>query len=270
MYRDWTGYNWRLAGWGAGTEGVRLSPGPKGLLGAPRELIFTEGARQEGATYTGNTVGKRTVDFEVDVHADSVHQFRRINERWLRAHRADKPGHLLSWSPGGPWLALRVRRGDVPMPKWNKDPTLLRSQQYAMQWVAERPFFEAPVEDALWTDKGGASTGKLILPNRGDVEAWPRFVITGPGTPLIQDGPGGPMMPLPKLERGEIWRIDTYNRKPTIVSNLRTNPWAYMRGRRFRNPIPAGETASLAVSMTGGDRTNSILAVLTPRYDWFR
>lgn len=270
VYRDPSGFNWHLSGWGAGREGVILSPGVSGLLGAPGELLFTEGARQEGATYTGASTGKRVIDFEVDVHADDPHTFRRINERWLRAHRREVPGHLLAWAPGFPWLTLPVRRSEVPTPKFHKDPSLISAQQYAMQWVAEKPYLTSPDETAMWTDKGGASSGALRLRNPGDIKGWPRFIITGPCKPSIQDGPGGPMIPLPKIERGEVWRIDTYERKPTIVSNLRTNPWAYMQGRRFRNSIPPGATVDLKVQTTGGDRTNSVLAVLTPRYDFVR
>ncbi|SLG40458.1 Bacteriophage protein [Mycobacteroides abscessus subsp. abscessus] len=269
VYRDPTGFNWHLAGPMAGREGVTLMPGPKGLWGAPKDLIFTEGARQEGATYTGESVHRRVVDFEVDVHADTPHQFRRLNEQWLRAHQTREFGHLLTWAPMGNWMALRVRKGEVPVPKWPKDSSLICSQQYMMQWIAEKAYFEGPDETSLWQDKGGASTGKLCLRNPGHLPGWPRYIITGPGQPFIQDGPGGPMIDLPKLDPGEIWRVDTYERKPTIVSSKRTNPWAYMRGRRFRRSIPPGRSVELNVSMRGGDRTNQILAVLTPRYDWF-
>lgn len=249
-------------------------PGPDGLLGAPFALLSNKGARQIGTTFTGTSIDELTLTFEVDVHADTVHEFRQVNERWLRAFRSDKVGHLITWAPNGPWISIPVRKADVPQPKFKKDSSLIRSQQYLMTVVANFPYWSAPDEPAIWKDTAGAGKGKLRLRNPGDVKEWPRFIVTGPGTPSIQDGVDGPMLPLPKLEAGEVWRIDTNERRPTIVSNKRSNPWAYMRGRRFRNAIPPahelGRPVELNVTMTGGDRTNQVLALLTPRYDFLR
>ena len=41
--------------------------------------------------------------------------------------------------------------------------------------------------------------GNIVIPNRGDQPAFPKFLVSSPGRAWIEDGPGGQMVELPLL-----------------------------------------------------------------------
>lgn len=269
VYRAPSGRSFHLSGPMVGQEGVRLLPGPTGLDGAPTQLLWREGARQEGATYTGAVVSKREIDIEVDVWGATVRQFRERNQAWMAALSYRERGWLMTWNTFNGWRYLRVRLAEPPEGRARHDPALLRSNQYAITLAADEPYWLGLQEKSLWTNKSGSGAGSLIVRNPGGLPAYPSFVVAGPGKPWIQDGPEGPRIHMPQMSPGEWWYIDTHPRTIDIVSTKNTNPMALMKGKRFRGIYPAHTSTRIDVGVTGGSLTSQIMVLTTPRYQGY-
>jgi len=134
--------------------------------------------------------------------------------------------------------------------------------------VAEEPYWEGLREQSFWRNKSGLGRGTLFIRNPGEFPVYPRFTLVGPGTPWIQDGPGGRLIEFPPMQIGEVWYVDTNPRKKTIRTSTGVNLWPRMRGRKFRSSYPPKSSTPIEVRFTGAAAPGSqVLAVSYPRYE---
>ncbi|MBB3040153.1 hypothetical protein [Hoyosella altamirensis] len=269
IYRSPSGRCWHLSGRPfEGREGVTLGTDPQNMHAAPTTLLFQEGARQIGATYTGRVVSRRDVSIEVSVRADSQFGFSTTRTEWLKDLDYHQAGWLHVWTPQTGWRTLKVRKRAEPVPFVKKNATKIKWDKYMIPLVAENPYWEGIRETSFWRNKSGLGRGTLHIRNPGVVAVHPRFTLVGPGTPWIQDGPGGPLIEFPAMQAGEVWLVDTNPRSKTIRTSTGMNLYPRMRGRKFRGSYPPGTSTPIEVRFTGNAALSSqILAVSYPRYE---
>ena len=261
-----------LAGFGQGNEGILLGTDPSELEFPPEELLFSEGARQDGATYLDTVYSKREIDLTILISGPNKREFRRLREEWFRSWDSATPGHLGCFTRYNGWRWLGVRRAGAPSPTWGKDPALIRAADYEMTLVADDPLWKSFEEKYLWTNSAGSGNGRLKLRNASDFAVYPKYYMPGPGVYSIQDGPGGKMLSFPRLSSGETLAIDTHPRRPqarifeTQTGLVRRNALKEMRGKRLRASIPKWQTTELAVNVSGGTYNSQVMSVAGPRF----
>lgn len=283
VWIDIFGRPWHLAGPGVGAEGVILGADPKGHYFPPHELLFDEGARQDGATYRRDVVGKREMDLvvsignQVGLPITDLRHWQMVHDLWWRGWSRKEPGHLCMWSPGRGWRKTACYLGDAPEPLSGLNPALSLHERYLMSAIGPDPYWSGLEREVSWVNATGSNQGVLKMRNDASETAWPRYTLKGPGRYAIQDfDPDADpeadlrMLSLPMINTGETLRIDTHPRNRTARvynssgSYLR-NVWAQMAGRRILHGIPAWGTTEIAVTVASGDLTSEVVGTLTPR-----
>lgn len=273
VYIGLSGKCWHLSGPNAGLEGAWLGVDPKGLMFPPAELLFQEGARQDGATYQRAVLSKREIDFTIHLEGGSPRQFRARHDAWFRDWSRDKQGHLGIFTKYAGWWWLRVRLGGPPEPTgWDKDPALRGYQGYDMVAIADDPLWHSFEEESLWVNTLGTDEGVLRVRNAASQEVWPRYVMPGPGVYFIQD-PNDflRIVQTPPVKVGETLMIDTHPRHPTArlyspaEGENGRNVWAQLKGRRWLFSVPPRSSTEVVVRVEGGTPSSQVLAVAAPR-----
>jgi hypothetical protein len=283
VWIDIHGRAWHLAGPGRGAEGVIMMGEPKGWTFPPHTLLFDEGARQDGATFRRAVVSKREMDFNVSIGnhvglqiADMRH-WQMVHDLWWRGWSRNAPGHWCIWTKGKGWRKTPLYLGDAPEPINGLDPALNRNEVYTTSAVGFDPFWSSLEREVSWVNSSGSNQGTLKQRNDASEPAWARYTCKGPGRYSIQDfdplaDPEGEvrMLRCPLLAEGETLQIDLHPRNRTArVYNASgvylRNVWAQMAGRRILNPIPAGGTTEIAVTVEDGDLTSEVVGTLVPK-----
>lgn len=282
LWVDIDGRPWHLAGPGVGAEGVILVSDPKGLMFPPHELLFDEGARQDGATFRRAVVSKRMLDFNVSIgnrvglQMRDMRHWQQVHDLWWRGWSRKKPGHLCFWTKGKGWRKVALHLGDAPEPLSGLDPAKNLHEAYTTSAVAPDPFYAGLEREVSWINSAGTNEGIVRQRNDASEPAWPRYTLKGPGRYSIQDfDPAADpeadlrMMVLPPILEGETLRIDLHprNRGAAVYNaggNYLRNVWAQMAGRRFLHAIEPWGTTEIAVTVEDGDLTSEVVATLTP------
>nr|WP_296763798.1 hypothetical protein [Rhodococcus sp. (in: high G+C Gram-positive bacteria)] len=271
-HKDGSRNRFHLAGHGMGKEGVLLGVDPSELEFPPEEILWSEGARQDGASYLDTIISKRELDLKFLISGPDKREFRRRRELWFRSWSASTPGQLGCYTRYNGWRWLGVQRSGPPQPLWGKDPALIRAADYDMDLVAADPLWHSFQEKYLWVNEGLTGRGKLKIRNASDYKVFPQYYMPGPGTYSIQDGDGGDLITFPKLVAGETLSIDTHPRRPfarifqTGTGIVTRNALKEMRGRRLRQPMDEWSTTELDVTVTGGNYASAIYSVAAPRF----
>lgn len=261
-----------LSGFGAGKEGYRLGVEPSELYFVDMELLWLEGARQDGASYQDTVLAKREVDFEVQIAGDTARQFSARNNHWWESWSTSAPGTLAIFSRYTGWRWIKVRLAGDIQAKWGKDPILIRACDFDMTVAADDPLYRSFREKALWKNTNGTGKGVLQIPNPGDHSGYPEYTMPGPGTYSIQDGPDGEMLELPPVPAGRTMYVNTHPQKLTIrtydsVTGLDERlAWKGMKTKRFRKYLKPRSMNKISVKVEGGNANSQVFCSLVPRF----
>lgn len=270
---DIHGRVWHLHGVGAGREGVTLTK-QSGHMFAPVNLLTSEGARQDGATFLRSVRSKKEMDFIVLLRADTVRNFHALHDAWLRGWSTDIPCKVGYFTRHQGWRYQFVQLDAAPEPLGDIDPTRNRAIEYQMSGVAMDPLERHLPESDVWVNVDGADEGVVRARNAADQPAWPRYTMNGPGRFSIQDPNSGDTLRLvetPLLEAGEELRIDTHPRHRTarVYSGEEPsgrNVWAQLANRRWFASVPPWESTEIVVRVSEGGNLDSAVRVdVTPR-----
>ncbi|MGW4718884.1 phage tail protein [Nocardia sp. NPDC004260] len=283
VWVDVNGRAWHLAGRGMGAEGVILGADPKGWTFPPHELLFDEGARQDGATFRRAVVSKREMDFNVSIgnqvglQIRDMRHLQTVLDMWWQGWSRKKPGHWCVWTKGKGWHKTPLILGDAPEPLSGLDMATNLHESYTVSAVGFDPFWAKLEREVSWINTTGSNQGVLKMRNDASEDGWARYTCKGPGRYSIQDfdpsaDPDGEvrMLRLPLLASGETLQIDLHPRHRTArVYNASgiylRNVWGQMAGRRILNPIPPRGTTEIAVTVESGDLTSQVVGTLTPK-----
>lgn len=244
----------------AGAEGVWIGSGPDGLGSVPIKPIFEAAARQMGESYAGETVEHAEIDLPIHVLGEDADDFRR-KRRWVENTITRKRiGWLCAYTPTDGWLWLAVRKLDLT-PAYKQDPGPMRGATFNLLLVAEQPFAREADYTDEWFNRSGSNRGELHLyPGPSEWEAWPQFVLRGPGRFRLRWA--GNDLTFPTLRADEWALVNTDQTRTTIravnTQGVSRNLWPEMPpGSRAEFPAPPGRILRVDISVTGGNTSTT-------------
>ncbi|WP_433598184.1 phage tail protein [Nocardia sp. CA-135953] len=276
---DVNGRVWHLSGVNSGREGVRLSQ-QNGFMFAPVQLLISEGARQDGATFVRSVRSKKEWDFLAvisasakDSGADPVRDFHAVHDAWFRGWSTDKPVTVGYYTRHQGWRFEQAQLDAAPEPVGDVDPARNAMAVYKMSATAMDPLERHFDENSVWTNSAGIGQGSVRLRNAADQPAWPRYTMNGPGRWQILDPVPGDlprMVQTPLLTATQTLRIDTHprHRTATVYDSSGAKPvnvWAQLSGRRWMQSMDPWSSTEITVQVEGGTTASSIIASVTPR-----
>lgn len=276
---DVNGRVWHLSGTNSGREGVRLSQ-QTGFMFAPVQLLISEGARQDGATFERSVRSKKEWDFLVvitgaskDPGVDPIRDFHAVHDAWFRGWNTDKPVTVGYFTRHQGWRFQQAQLDAAPEAVGNVDPALNAVAAYKMSAMAMDPLEHHLEENSVWANTSGAGQGIVRVRNAADQPAWPRYTMNGPGRWSILDPSDGDlprMVQTPTLLANETLRIDTHPRHRTARvysddNRQGRNVWAQLAGRRWLSSMDPWSATDITVKVEGGSLGSSIIAAATPR-----
>lgn len=236
----------------------------------PRELKITFWVRED---CSGGAVGLRE-------------QMRAL-VRAMNPRRG--AGKIRITNPGGDQREIECYyRDGLGLPEQYGSTSSRTLQKVSGTWVAFSPFWEAPspvVSDYVTGDPVPffpifpliLSSSEIVVSdtivNVGDVESWPTWKITGPGSGIVLTltsvtpqqsldfGNAGNLT----LDVGEWVDVDTSEGIKTVTKNNGTNLFRYLTNDSVFWPIPAG-SSTFHLQMTGATTDSTLRLQYTPRY----
>lgn len=301
VYFGPNGRRWDLSGRNKGRQGARLATHLQGDYHLPIDQLFTEGPYQVGAIYERTNILKRIINVGVTLGFNcSELQYRAIESNWWDSWPKDTPGWWARHTPFSGWRWAQVMLAKHPDTAMPVDPTAFGNNGFTwdMQIVAAKPWWAKRMLFDQWTAAAdsialnGTDEHTFSIANRGTMEAWPKFMYTGPGKCWVQDGMSDTMIPLPTLAAADGYvTVDTDPSERTFkgsndpidndfyrfirqagianfilhdLADLGLPVWRRARGIRFQWPIPPRTVAHLKVRHTqpGGQ----VLVFMPQRY----
>ena len=310
---DQNGRKWDLAGPRAGKQGAQFGENIQGLFHTPFEGKWSEGAYQIGSTLERIDYPKREINFGVILgKQNSVNpgtanmrkpQYRIVEERWWSGWRDKKRDCFLGcFTRTHGWRWIRVRMLEAPKTTIVRDAAAHDNNllQWDMTVVAALPFWSKRSFMGQWINNAenselfGAGQGQINWVNRGDFEAWPKYLVSAAdGDCEIQDGTLDRMVELGTtgISDGYILYDTDPTARPAVSENepvdniffelirsatlldfflgeiaeLGEPVWRRMRGRAFACPLPPRSYGTIDVTHTWPDV--SISMIVPQHYD---
>ncbi|MRH86180.1 phage tail protein [Nocardia sp. SYP-A9097] len=247
---------------------------------APVQLLITEGARQDGATFERSVRSKKEWDFLIvisgaskDPGVDQVRDFHAVHDAWFRGWSTDKPVTVGYFTRHQGWRFQQAQLDAAPEPVSSIDPAVNAVAAYKMSAMALDPLEHHLQENSVWANTSGVGQGIVRVRNAADQPAWPRYTMNGPGRWSILDPSDGDLLRMvhtPTLVAGETLQIDTHPRHRTARVYSGEHPtgrnvWAQLAGRRWLTPMDPWSATDITVKVEGGSLGSSIVAATTPR-----
>lgn len=230
------GSHWDLAGPNAGFQGVELAPRPQWFIDAPAKTYWVQ--TNAGFTYQTWRPDQRRPLFIVRIAGTDMWAWHDTDSRFRLALGMYDDQFTLNCASADGTRTLTCQLYDAPKAyeteQWEgKDPHLFCESTLVISAACSDPYWEDTPYVTTWQSPGDGS-GTITLLNNGDVESWPRWQVTAPGTWTIPDFSWGNTywgnaaadaartVTLPTLQPGEGLDIDT---DPKAVA-----PWAAANG----------------------------------------
>ncbi|MFD4459794.1 phage tail protein [Nocardia sp. NPDC058480] len=249
-----------------------------GHMFAPTQLLISEGARQDGATFLRSVRSKKDWDFLVLISAkdgcsEPIRDFHAVHDAWFRGWSTDLPVTVGYFTRHQGWRFQQAQLESAPQPIGDVDPALNARIAYKMSATAMDPLEHQFDEIAVWNNTSGSGQGIVRARNAADQPAWPRYTMNGPGRWSIQDlttAEPPRLVQTPVLQEGETLRIDTHPRRRTArvyssADPVGRNVWAQLAGRRWLAPLPRWSSTDITVLVDAGTAQSSIIVAVTPR-----
>lgn len=173
--------------------------------------------------------------------------------------------------------------------KFDKDPALRGKGVYTLEMVADWPYFagqevtfDFDLTPSIGTNVFGGGPGTkapvfaigvpdatkgAAVSNNGDVDAWLRWTLVGPGT--FKVGVSESIVTIPfVLSTGQTVEINTDPLKQTIVNKATgANLWPSMGTAPVRfAPVPPGNSRQISVNVQGAQAGTMVRAAITPQF----
>lgn len=259
--------------------------GRQGAFAPPVALVTQDVPMQPGAREKYVQIGQNDLRVPVLVTATTESELAAARRALAAAmNPARGLGAIRNTAPDGSVRDLFCRlvdglRGDESEasrgPGWllagltfqAADPFWYDDQDTVQSFSAAAPltFFAAPFLP-LKLSSGLISTG-FSVQNTGDVECWPIWTITGPGTnPTLTNSTTGETLALTiTLTAGQILTIDTRPGKKTVVRENGSNQWGVVGSTSTLWALARG-TNAIALSMTGTTSASQLQLAYKQRY----
>ena len=275
----WDGSHWDLT---VPEQGVFIARGGVRGLGMPKFQHYRDQSPAVAGSYwRGMFYDSREVFWPLYLFSDeSTQAYIELDRAFWKSLHPEHEGTLTVRIPGsGVRRSLKLRLQDDGNWSPDIDPTFYGWSSYGVTLQADQPFWEGVKQELPWTSTvpvpffGGTgvitiSSGRALssatITNIGDVEAYPIWKVVGPtdvaGAIISVDGRAIEVPIL--LGVGDYVTINTKPTEQTAIKNGTIDVFDQLGQVNFA-PIPAGNTANLALTMSG---TGTIEVELTPLY----
>lgn len=242
----------------AGKQGVHLSEEFAGEHQWPFELLLSEGAYELGATVERVNVLKREINLNVVIGGEgfNAYQYQMADNRWWDGQDEKRDGWLGIYTRFSGWRWIRVRPAATVDAGQTRDPLAWgnNTATWPIKWLAQKPYYSKPSCHETWRNNAGVhgafgdilgfvetwgiqlagalgltelntklyavGEGVVTLPNRGDLESHPQFLVSAPGKAWVEDGVTGRMVELPYLAESDGYvLVDTDPRERTLTAS---------------------------------------------------
>lgn len=231
---------YNLAGGFKGNRGVVQAPGMKGATGVAFDQLYSSGPWMLGEEPERTDYRKRVLNLALHFapHINAVSKLRypdtgialeQIQAQWWRdwPEDVDLPmGFMGEFTRYDGWHWIRVRNGEPNFDTVEIDPRAY-GNYYAtasMTIHCPFPFYSKRALTREWRNDAanavinGRNHGILRLPNKGDYEQWPKFIVEGAGKVSIQDGLTDRMVDIEIFPSDGMVLVDTDPSARTLTS----------------------------------------------------
>lgn len=276
----WHGVNgttWSLSDPRSGI--VMLRDGVVGLHLPAWDRWTSDSPAVAGQRFRGTRVTAREVTFGVHVWSDVDSQAWLERDRaFWRSFSPDAAGTWEVVAPDGQQRFLDCRLMSDGGYEYGHSPARHGWATYPINLVADSPFWYSEPVTRSWGegdpveffDEGGSppvhisassTLADAEMPNPGDVNAWPKWTVTGPCTGATVTVDGGTIS-IPELVAGDTLVIDTDPTRTSAVKNGSQNV-ANQLTEWDPRPIRPGAAAQITVVKT---QMAELECEITPRY----
>jgi hypothetical protein len=280
---SWTGWNGTVVPLTGGRIGaVQLNArGVVGLGSMDSDSYVRQTPALSGQRFTGFRELARDVFWPLTING-SNNSWSVLQGQFWATMRPGKYGVWRVTAPDGSYRELTCRY--VPAPStFTQDPAFLGIEFTSADLVADDPWWKGPqflaqfqpVEDvrpffAVTSDRvfnlmSSSTVASAAVSNSGDVEAWPKYTITGPVSEFSATISGGIVSSVTNVVDGAVLVIDTdptVQRAVLTVAGVDSTVTRDLVGVDWR-PVPAGGSVSLDVTLQG---TGSLVVSFLPRF----
>ena len=279
----WTGWNdavFDLTPGGGGTVWLNTD-GVVGLGVMEADQFVRKTPALSGQRLTGVRETARDVFWPLVIDG-SDGSWRELQEAFRRTLRPEKEGVWRVTADDGTYRELTCRY--VPTPDtYRVDPSFVGVEDAVVELVADDPWWYGPevsesfqpvgdvlpffavTADRVFNLMSSSTVATATVSNPGDVDAWPKYTITGPVSEFSATIAGGVVSSVTEVVAGATLVIDTdptVQRAVLTVSGVDSNVTRDLVEVDWR-PVPAGDSVSLDVTLIG---TGSLLVSVSPRY----
>jgi hypothetical protein len=292
--------NFRDSRW----PGIFMMPGATGLDAPPFELHADDSPNLDGGIFRDARAVSREIMIPIFLHGIDRKTIRELKRKLVSSLNPKKGFCVLKFVEGDavPRYLKCYYKGGMEGSE-TEDQSGFTWKKYGLQFTAYDPWFYGDdVQVAEWAFGTGEAflhptsffplhlnAGIVIgtevdVDNIGDVEAWPRWELTGPikgfkfTSPEIElpdgskvtysfgispDGSGTDIVPA-----GRVLTIDTRPGFKSLRDNLNTNYWPLLDDSPQLWPLPEGESVC-SVDILPGSSNAKVRLIFQPRYEGY-
>jgi hypothetical protein len=276
--------------------GIFMMPGPTGLDAPPFELHADDSPNLDGGIFRDARAVAREIMLPVYLHGIDRRTVRDIKSRLISALNPKKGFCVLKFVEGDAiprYLRCYYKTGMEGSE--SQDQAGFTWKKFGIQLVAYDPyFFSDDVQVAQWSfgegrpflstteafyplrlNAGLISGSTVSVDNPGDVEAWPRWELTGPIKGFRFTSPSGQSFGVTApgdssdvVAGGRTLIVDTRPGFKSLKDDLGTNYWPDLDASPQLWPIPEGES-ECTVDIVPGSTSAKVRLVFQPRYEGY-
>lgn len=239
------GSHWVIHGPGSESSPVQLEQSSVGeLYDSPVATSYRARVGQPGAMYMGMRYPERHITLNLTSFSENVVDWVRTDSELRKAFTYDQDALLIVNTETSGSRHLKVRLEREPEYRQDLDAHALQVARWEFSLIAPDPFWVSEeFTDEFYFDGLNWDGGGVTVTNPGDVQAWPKWVLTAPAKFILPDkdfrdpkDDRQVVLPFQPIRRTVL--VDTDPGEEMIVANDDTLLWAQMSGQFFMNPIP--------------------------------
>jgi len=276
--------------------GIFMMPGATGLDAPPFELHADDSPNLDGGIFRDARAVAREIMIPIFLHGVDRKTVRELKSRLVSALNPKKGYCVLKFIEGDatPRYLKCYYKGGMEGSE-TEDQSGFTWKKYGLQFTAYDPwFYSDDIQVAQWEfgsqepflsdtepfypfriNTGTLSGDEVNIHNPGDVEAWPRWELSGPIKAFEFTGPDGKSFGIAPdgngadvIASGRTLIVDTRPGFKTLRDDQGANYWPLLMENPELWPIPEGDS-TCTVSVTPGSPSALVRLSFQPRYEGY-
>lgn len=275
--------------------GIVLMPGATGLDAPPFELHADDSPNLDGGIFRDARAVAREIMIPVYLHGIDRQTVKRLKSQLVSALNPKKGFCVLKFVEGDavPRYLKCFYKGGMEGSE-SEDQAGFTWKKFGIQLTAYDPYFYGDdVQVAQWVfgtgeaflhevsffplhlNAGIVSGSEVTVNNPGDVEAWPRWELTGPIKGFTFTSPDGesfgvtaPADGTDTVAGGRTLTVDTRPGYKSLKDDLGDNYWPLLDASPQLWAVPEGKSTCI-VDIVPGSSNASVRLTFQPRYEGY-